>query len=100
MTFQRVVTDGQDHPPAMTLRLRHNDFYYSKKTSSTYTKDTYLKAIKILQDHSKTGKTFAFGAMGGAWGIPVEGSKNEYWVQTVAIVEEFDGSMVVYAFKE
>ncbi len=100
MTFQRIVKDGQQQPPEVTLRLRHNEHYYSKKKSSAYTKATYRQAIKILQGHFKKGDSFPFGAMGGAWGIPVKDTKNEYWVQTVANIQEPDGAKVVYAFKE
>ena len=100
MTFQRIAKDEEKEHPVVTLRLRHNEYYYAQKKSSTYTKETYRKAIKILQEHFEKGDDFPFGAMGGAWGIPVKGSKNEYWVQTVANIEEHDGAKVVYAFKE
>ena len=100
MTFQRIIGEGQKEPPVVTLRLRHNEYYYTKKKSSTYTKETYRDAIKILKGHFNKGRTFFLGAMGGVWGIPVKGSKNEYWVQTLANLEESNGVKVVYTFKE
>jgi hypothetical protein len=99
MTFQRIVKGGQEQQPVITLRLRHNEYYYSKKESS-YTTETYREAVMVLREHFKKGSVFPFGAIGGAWGIPVKNTKNEYWVQTIANIKEYDGREVVYAFKE
>jgi hypothetical protein len=100
MTFQRIVKEGQEQQPVVTLRLRHNEYYYSKKESSSYTTETYREAVMVLREHFKKGSVFPFGAIGGAWGIPVKNTKNEYWVQTIANIKEYDGREVVYAFKE
>ncbi|WP_411825563.1 hypothetical protein [Luteolibacter sp. AS25] len=100
MTFQRIVEDSQQQQPEVTLRLRHNEHYYSKIDAPLYTKDTYHQAILNLQSHFKKGEVFSLGAMGGAWGIPVKDTENEYWVQTVANIEEDNGTKVVYTFKE
>ena len=101
LVFHRVPSDEvKSTPPKITLRLRHNEYCYSKEHSSRFTLDTYRKAIEELKAHAETKDIFPVGAMGGVWGIPVEGKKDEFWVQTIARVEEYDGKKVIYTFKE
>ena len=101
MVFDQYTTmNGRLSSKRYTLRLRHNDYYYSKKSSKTYTLKAYREAIAILKGHAKTEVVFSLGAMGGVWGIPVKSKKDEFWVQTLAIVKGADGAKVVYTMKE
>ncbi len=100
MIFDQLLAqkDGSKLTRRFTLRLRHNDDYCAKKSSSIYTIKAYREAVEILKKHAQAKDVFRLGSM-GSWGIPVKDKKDEFWVQTIAVLEEFNGAKVVYTLK-
>jgi len=82
------------------IRLRYNSFYYQNNVRWYASLAKYREAIEILRAHALKQDKFKLGNMGSTFLIPVEGKTNEYWVQTIALIEEYDGTKVVYMFKE
>ena len=100
MIFDQLLAqkDGSKLTRRFTLRLRHNDDYCAKKSSSLYTIKAYREAVEILKKHAQAKDVFRLGTMGSSWGIPVKDKKDEFWVQTLAFEEE-NGAKVVFTVK-
>ncbi len=100
MIFDQLLAqkDGSKLTRRYTLRLRHNDDYCTKKSSSLYTIKAYREAVEILKKHAQAKDVFRLGTMGSTWGIPVKDKKGEFWVQTLAFEEE-NGAKVVFTVK-
>jgi len=98
MIVERLSAD--EMKKQLILRLRHNEYYFTKHPSKVYSLKHYREAIGRLKEFQQAKRAFPLGSMGGAWGIPVEGKNNEYWVQSLAVIKEHGGAKVVYTIKE
>ena len=102
MVIEQLPSDKTKTPAKkIILRLRHNEYYFTKNPTTAYSLKLYRKSIDKLKGFYESKRVSPLGSMGGVWGIPVGGKKNEFWVQTLAIFKEHGGEReVVYTIKE
>ncbi len=91
-----VPTKGMK-PKRIVIHLRLKDDLFGKNPPRYATIEEYRKAIASLQKQAKVGGRFKFGIMASGY-KKIEGKKNEFQSNALAIQEEHGGNRVVYSF--
>ncbi len=84
-------------PKTIVIHLRLKSELFGKNLPRYATIEEYRKAIASLQKQARVGGRFKFGIMASGY-KKIEGKKNEFQSNALAIEEEHGGNRVVYSF--
>jgi len=84
-------------PVHVVIFLRFNKRMFASVHSDYASKEKYLQAIDSLKKQSEKGGQFPFGLMSDGY-VPIRGRKNEFQSNTLCIIKQHDGQMIVYSF--
>ncbi len=86
----------EGEPKRVIAHLRYEESIFGEGTAYT-SRQKYEEAISLLKDQAGKKEKSLFGVVAQGY-LPINGTKDEFQSNALAVVKQADGKMVVYSF--